>query len=200
LDEAADRQRDFAAARSIIDGKRSTEDFDVFLCYNSAEKDVVMRIGESLKSIGLLPWLDEWELRPGIPWQSTLEQQIERIDSAAVFVGRRGIGPWQDLEQQAFLREFVKRSCPVIPVLLPGCSRTPKLPVFLKGMTWVDFRKATPDPFEQLVWGITGTRPGGLDRVTRSLLAGLSKELQREIRDTPRTKESKQQSSRQVKS
>jgi hypothetical protein len=25
-------------------------------------------------------------------------------------------------------------------------------------MTWVDFRKADPDPMEQLIWGIAGER------------------------------------------
>jgi hypothetical protein len=35
------------------------------------------------------------------------------------------------------------------------------VPPFLKSLTWVDFRKAEPDPVEQLVWGITGERAPG---------------------------------------
>jgi hypothetical protein len=31
--------------------------------------------------------------------------------------------------------------------------------LFLRGMTWVDFRAADPDPLAQLIWGITGQRP-----------------------------------------
>jgi hypothetical protein len=77
----------------------------------------------------------------------------------AVFVGESGFGPWQDLEMQAFLREFVKRRCPVIPVILPDCDNVPDLPVFLSGMTWVDFRVDDPDPLKKLVWGITGKKP-----------------------------------------
>jgi hypothetical protein len=77
-----------------------------------------------------------------------------------VFVGQGRIGPWQDLELAAFLRQFVKRECPVIPVILPDCKEVPELPAFLEGMTWVDFRKDDPDPMEQLVWGITGERYG----------------------------------------
>jgi hypothetical protein len=93
-------------------------DFDVFLCHNGEDKPAVKRIGELLKERGILPWLDEWELRPGLPWQSALGQQIGQIKSAAVFVGKNGRGTWQDLELEAFLRQFVKRGCPVIPVLL----------------------------------------------------------------------------------
>ena len=99
------------------------------------------QIGEQLKLHGILPWLDEWELRPGLPWQPLLEKQIGKIKSAAVFVGKNGRGPWQDAELYAFLRQFAKRECPVIPVILPDGESAPDLPIFLEGMTWVDFRK-----------------------------------------------------------
>lgn len=111
-----------------------------------------------MKEQGLLPWLDVWELRPGLPWQRALEEQIEHIQTAAVFVGKDGIGPWQQMELEAFLREFVSRGCPVIPVLLDYAPDKPQLPVFLRGMTWVDFRKADSEPLENLIWGITGKR------------------------------------------
>ncbi len=139
----------------------SNPEFDVFLCHNSKDKPAVKEIAELLKSRGLRPWLDEWELRPGLPWQRALEEQIETIGSAAVFVGGSGQGPWQRLESEAFLREFVDRDCPVIPVILPTCRKRPKLPVFLRGMMWVDFRRDEPDPLEQLIWGITGDRSAG---------------------------------------
>jgi hypothetical protein len=130
----------------------------VFLCHNGEDKAEVKKIGEQLKERRLLPWLDEWELQPGLLWEPLLEQQIENIKSAAVFVGKSGVGPWQEQELYAFLREFIKRGCPVIPVLLPGISSEPRLPLFLKGMTWVDFRKPEPDPMERLIWGITGKK------------------------------------------
>jgi hypothetical protein len=97
-------------------------------------------------------------LVPGRPWQRALEAQIPQIASAAAFVGADGIGPWQHLELDAFLREFASRGCPVIPVILPQSTRPPELPIFLKGMHWVDFRSPEPDPLGQLIWGIRGTR------------------------------------------
>ena len=158
MDRAADEQRDREAAKSTIQGKEATMDFDVFLCHNSIDKPAVKKIAEQLKEQGLLPWLDVWELRPGLPWQRALEEQIEHIKTAAVFVGKEGIGPWQLMELEAFLREFVSRGCPVIPVLLDYTPKEPQLPVFLRGMTWVDFRKPDSEPLENLIWGITGKR------------------------------------------
>src|SRR5881396_249946 len=73
-----------------------------------------------------------------------LEQQIENVKSAAVFVGAEGIGPWQDMELHALLNVFVQQNSPVIPVILPHAPSQPALPLFLKEMTWVDFRVADP--------------------------------------------------------
>jgi hypothetical protein len=142
-----------------VERKRLAEQFDVFLCHNIADKPAVKEIGLKLMDQGIVPWLDQWELRPGVPWQRLLEEQIAKIKSAAVFVGREGIGPWQRQELDGFLREFAKRNCPVIPVLLPGAPVQPSLPLFLMEMTWVDFRVSQPDPLARLIWGITGKRP-----------------------------------------
>ena len=135
------------------------EKFDVFLCHNSQDKPKVEQIGQELKKWGLTPWLDKWELRPGLSWQEQLEKQIEEIGCAAVFVGSSGLGPWQTQELYAFLREFARRKCPVIPVLLSSAPKQPKLPILLKGNHWVDFRQQKEEAMGQLIWGITGIRP-----------------------------------------
>jgi hypothetical protein len=143
--------------------------FDVFLCHNSEDKEAVITIAEQLKyEHKIEPWLDVWELRPGFPWQPELEKQIAHIKSAAVFVGNSGIGPWQEDEINAFLREFKRRKCPVIPVLLPDAPQKPILPVFLQGITWVDFREQTrvyTPAMDQLIWGITGKKPQPIVKV-----------------------------------
>jgi WD40 repeat protein len=140
-----------AATRSV-----EAKVFDVFLCHNAADKSAVRAIAGRLKQKKFQPWFDEWELRPGMPWQPALEAAIQDIGAAAVFVGESGIGPWQQQELRAFMNEFVRRGCPVIPVLLADAPAIPALPIFLNQMTWVDFR--TPDPFQRLIWGITGRR------------------------------------------
>jgi tetratricopeptide (TPR) repeat protein len=142
--------------RTIVEDKRKKGEFDVFLCHNTVDKPFVKEIGERLKENGILPWLDEWELPPGQDWMTELEKQIQKIKSAAVFVGKSGIALWQDKEQKLFIKQFVKRECPVIPVILPDCMKEPELSLFLEEMTFVDFRKKEPDPLKQLIWGITG--------------------------------------------
>ena len=138
---------------------QSEQRFDVFMCHNSEDKSAVIALAERLEEEGLRPWLDEWELQPGLDWSDELDKQIGEIATAAVFVGASGIGPWQDQEIKAFLTEFVERGCPVIPVILKGAQQRPDLPRFLRGKVWVDFRRKRPEPFERLLWGITGENP-----------------------------------------
>ena len=133
--------------------------FDVFLCHNSEDKAAVIEIAEQLRRRGLKPWLDVWELQPGAIWQVALEQQIGSIGAVAVFVGQKGMGPWQSEEVYAFLQEFISRKCPAIPVTLPETQTQPPLPLFLKNRHWIDFRLQEPDPISQLIWGVTGEKP-----------------------------------------
>ena len=137
--------------------------FDVFLCHNSIDKPEVRKVARLLRSSGLRPWLDEEQLQPGLPWQETLEEQISTIGAAAILVGASNLGPWQTMELRTFLNEFVHRQCPVIPVLLWSASAVPTLPLFLRNLTWVDFRKDPVRALKLLIWGITGKKPVGLE-------------------------------------
>ena len=65
---------------------KGKQEFDVFLCHNSKDKPEVKRIAEPLKAQGIVPWLDEWELRPGLPWQRALEEQIEHIKLVEIII------------------------------------------------------------------------------------------------------------------
>lgn len=141
-----------------LKGKIETGDYDVFLCHNSKDKHQVKAIGEQIKNRGLLPWLDIWEIRPGTCWQRELQKRIKTVKSAAVFIGSKGPGPWQELEVEALLGEIAKRSRPIIPVILEGRQGRPRLPAFLDMRHMVDMRQPDPEPFEQLIWGITGDR------------------------------------------
>lgn len=136
------------------------QEFDVFLCHNSLDKPEVREVGYQLQKEGIRPWLDEWELIPGQSWQRALERRIASIKSAAVFFGAHEIRRWQWLEAEAFLREFVARGCSVIPVMMKSMTALePEIPLFLRGMMWVDFRQASPDPLNQLIRGIRGYGP-----------------------------------------
>jgi hypothetical protein len=134
--------------------------FDVFLSHNSQDKPIVEEIGARLRGDGLRVWLDKWELRPGFPWQEGLEEGVQASRAVAVFVGKDGLGAWQEPEMRAFIARSRREKIPVIPVLLPGCPGSPQLTLFLEAFTWVDLRDGlAEDGLARLVWGITGAKP-----------------------------------------
>jgi hypothetical protein len=143
------------------------EIFDVFLCHNSVDKPAVREIALKLSKQGIKPWMDVDQIQPGTTWQTALGQQIESINSAAVFVGDAGLGLWQNQESQAFLNQFVKRGCPVIPVVLPSAKTAPDLPWMFANLHCIDFRTDS-QPLERLIWGITGQKPAELANVSAS--------------------------------
>src|SRR5215212_4689484 len=96
--------------------------FDVFLSHNSKDKPAVRALASRLDERGIAVWLDEDQLIPGRPWQPALEQAITDSQTGAVLVGADGLGPWEDEEMQALLRQAISEKKPVIPVLLPGAS------------------------------------------------------------------------------
>lgn len=142
-----------------LKARRSLGDYDVFLCHNSKDKEAVKRIGIKLKERGILPWLDEWDLEPGKVWINELEIIISQVKSAVVCVGPNQTGPWEKIEIRTLLRKFVEGDLKVIPTILEGTNEEPDWSMFLDDFHRVDFRKQEPEPFEQLVWGITGQKP-----------------------------------------
>lgn len=135
---------------------------DCFLSHNSKDKPAVRALKAALEARGLSCWLDEDQLRPGLPWQTPLERGIRDARSVAVCVGADGLGPWEDQEMQAALGLAVRDGRPVIPVLLRGAPAKPKLPLFLSNRTWVDLRTGIDGAaLDRLVWGISGNGPDG---------------------------------------
>ena len=124
----------------------------VFLSHNSADKPAVKEIALRLQERGIVPFLDEEDLLPGRRWRPALSEHIGNIPAAAVFIGPHGIGRTQE-DEIKLLSDFPDRNRPLIPVLLPGAKKR-LLSSALGEMTWVDFRKETPDPLEQLIRGL----------------------------------------------
>jgi eukaryotic-like serine/threonine-protein kinase len=140
--------------------------YDLFLSYNSRDRDAVEKIHESLKALDLRPWFDRESLTPGRLWQEEAEEGLKSCRAAAVFIGPNGIGPWESLEMRVLLTRVARQGFPLIPVALPGAPAELELPAFLAELTWVDLRTGiTEEKIADLVRGI----PKGKRRPRRAL-------------------------------
>jgi hypothetical protein len=138
--------------------------YDVFLSYNSADRDAVLRLKTRLEERGLSVFVDVWELRPGFSVQKGLSEALENSKSVAIVVGPHGIGRWQDTEIEDSIAEQVqvRATRPVIPVLLPGVS-VDSVPRLLRRENRIDFgSRPEAEEMARLVWGITGVKPAEL--------------------------------------
>ncbi|WP_203726078.1 TIR domain-containing protein [Paractinoplanes durhamensis] len=154
MNASADAGRDAAANTATIRGKLVTQDYDVFLSYNSADREVVGAVAERLRAAGVLAWIDQAGFAAGDRWRDLLEEQIARVRAGAVFLGPHGLGRWQKLEEQALIDESTRRGLRIIPVLLPGLPLGSEPRGFLGQWQAADFRVAEPDPFTRLLEGI----------------------------------------------
>ena len=161
MEEEVDANRGRAVGVIVADAKQLVREFDVFLAHNSIDKSQVETIGKALRERGINPWLDIEQIPPGRWFQDVIQQAVQDVKSAAIFIGRSGLGRWQVVELRAFISQCVERNIPVIPVLLPGVKKIPKELVFLNEFNWVRFENQLLDKemLDSLVWGITGKHP-----------------------------------------
>lgn len=149
-----------AVPENPVDGERSAE-FDVFLAHNSSDKDTVEEISRKLEELGIRPWLDKEQIRPGQSFQDEIQAALGQVKSVAICIGESGLGKWQQLELRTAISQCVDNSVPVIPILLPGVSRIPASIPFLAEWNWVKFGGDSDDSkaIFRLAWGITGKKP-----------------------------------------
>ena len=142
---------------------RGPFEYDVFLSHNAKDKAAVEEIARKLKSVGIRPWLDKWDLVPGDTVAEALEQAIETIKCGALFFGPADVGRWHVMEIRAYVESKAGQQARFIPVILPGVEGTPELPIFVRQSLWVDlrdWRDPKSDAFARLVYGILGRPPG----------------------------------------
>lgn len=168
ITQIQDIERQVAAARrrearaTTVKAKTTIGEFDVFLAYNSEDKEKVEIIAKELKTRGLNPWFDKWNLPPGRAFSHEIQRSLPNTKSVAAFIGPSGVGPWQDVELSAALQLFVENKRPVIPILLPGAEvEKNELPLFLRQFAYVRFQKDLQDVevLDDIEWGITGKHP-----------------------------------------
>src|SRR5512142_2069486 len=145
--------------------------YDAFLSYNSQDRPAVHELAERLKGEGLVLYLEEWGLAPDREFQPALADGLRDSKTCVVLLGPNGLGPWQKQELQVTIDQRARdEAFHVIPVLLPGAERPRRGDVahleFLINASWIEFLKTLDDEraFQDLVWGITGTKSTESDK------------------------------------
>lgn len=132
------------------------QDFDVFLAHKSSDKPLIRVIAKELKKYNIRAWVDEEEILAGDFFQDSIQKAIGQVKTAAICIGKLGLGKWQQVELRSLISQCVDRQIKVIPVLLPGVHDIPQDYLFLRESNWVSFgdRIDNLDAIKKLAKGI----------------------------------------------
>jgi hypothetical protein len=153
----------------------------VFLSHNSLDKPAVETLAYALLDAGIEPWLDKWNLVPGLSWQRGITDALQDARAVVVCIGPHGLGHVQSPEIEVALNHAWRDPGRlVIPVLLPGAAKRPDIPDFLQQRTWVDLREGVTDAgvrgiVDAMLGAVkTGDAAGGLLNATLGNLTSWS--------------------------
>jgi hypothetical protein len=130
---------------------------DVFLSYNSADREAVTHLATRLQNEGISVWLDSFNLIAGERFTGKIEAALESCNTIAVFVGQMGRGPYQNEEFDYAVNVRGTQGARIIPVLLPSATRD-MITGLLANRSRVQFLQSLEEiePFRMLVGGIRG--------------------------------------------
>jgi tetratricopeptide (TPR) repeat protein len=139
------------------------ENRDLFLSYNSLDRDAVATVCQELLARGISTFYDQTDLTPGLSWFDELESALAGVHAVAVFIGTEGLGTIQKREIGIALTrqasaEHSGLKFPVIPVLLNGSDRE-MVSSFLALNTWVDLRTNSTQAFDLLARVVSHKSP-----------------------------------------
>jgi hypothetical protein len=122
----------------------------VFLSHASEDKvGFAEPLGRELASLGIRPWLDKWEIRPGDSLVAKLfDQGVAAVDAVIVIVSQYSAGkPWVRAELDAAVVRRITENTRLIPIRLD----------------WGDM----PAPLQMLVWYDAERTEDGIRRAAR---------------------------------
>ncbi len=108
-----------------------------FLSHASEDKgEVAEPLGRELARLGVRPWLDQWEIRPGDSLvQKLFDEGLAKVDAVVVLVSRASVDkPWVREELDSAMVGRITRGTRLIPVRLDGVE----MPEPLKHLVWIN--------------------------------------------------------------
>ena len=108
-----------------------------FLCHASEDKDLLVRpFGRELASLGVRPWMDEWEMFAGDSLVSKLESGLKESELFLPFLTPTSVlKPWVRLEIEAAVVRRLMDKVRIIPLVV-GLSKE-DIPPFLATIIWI---------------------------------------------------------------
>lgn len=116
---------------------------DLFVIYNSEDRETVRELVDNLTQKGLSVWFDVYSLMPGQRWNEEIRSAMKNSKAVLICLGsapdKRGYVQREIQEALDLLVEIPSGTVFVIPVLLPGVNMA-AIPDRLRDFHWMDMQ------------------------------------------------------------
>lgn len=113
-----------------------------FLSHASEDKATFVEpLGRALAALGVQPWLDKWEIRPGDSLvQKLFDEGLSRVDVVVIVISAvSATKPWVREELDSATVRRITEGTRLIPVRLDGTQ----MPAPLQHLAWIDAERST---------------------------------------------------------
>ncbi len=104
----------------------------VFFSYSRQDIALAKELATKLKAAGANTWLDDLDIKPGMPWDDSIESALNEAKTVLVLLSKTSIGSRNVKDEYSFALEEEKT---VVPVMLEKC----KAPLRLRRLQFVDY-------------------------------------------------------------
>lgn len=134
----------------------------IFISYSHENKEFADKLAMQLVAHNVNIWLDRWELNLGDSIIPKVQDAVDGASALLVILSKASvISEWCKNEINAgLLRELEEKQILVMPVMLEDC----KVPVFVRGKLYADFRSNFDDGLQTVLEGIAKVTNENLGR------------------------------------
>jgi len=140
----------------------------IFISHSSQDAAFARQLGDDLRLVGYVPWIDTMEIRPGESILSAIQDGITQSRYAIVILSEAAMqSGWVDTEWKSKLWDSIAtKKIAVIPVLKEACE----VPIFLRNSRYADFTQSYAVGFATLCLTLRPARPQVPDIIDRDCL------------------------------
>ncbi len=146
LDEQSQAEQERQKRLAVLPEKEKNEEYDVYICYDSRDREDVEKLAEMLRNQGILPCYDKDKILVK-DYDKFITKIIEKVPAALIISGQNKIWHIQDLEYKVIMETRMReKKLRVMQVLFSGAEPLDKL---LNLPNCIDFRQCGLDNIEK---------------------------------------------------
>jgi hypothetical protein len=116
-----------------------SEEFDILLCYQDIDKWETQEVAKQLERFKIRFYPNHWVTNKNT-WEQMYVKLIGKINALGIFIGNNET-PWEEEGVEELIWRFINDDLIIIPIFLSTAHQDLKLPLFIRNMPIVDFRR-----------------------------------------------------------